>query len=780
MPIFSQHWPGNADPVEAAYSAALDDLCVDIGDYARTALPQEVWRTTGQVFVHAGLFAEHKLLHALPAVFQHAEVAPPHPNLQERFFTAGPDALISNVIGPTRLVHNLTLLRLLGVARERVRVLAEQADFSPEYRQALQTLGADCLVKQAVFGFGGQALVAAWRDGLGEAGEVARCSGPLLRAVLVRSARGDTLVVHLTSVYGAQLIPFVDLLHREYGLEEVLLFGACGALAAGIGLHDTVFVRAVLDEDGRVLAEGNELLPLAERYPSGLTAHHRSHVADVASAICIPQETLGLLQRLAGVGASVVDLELGPLARYLNTAPGLRWGAALHVSDRPLMRRDERLGTVQLRADASEARRAEALNQAAIVSDSLTRTPLSPQREPRLCWHKVGEAGPLAVWETMLPSREGKDVTLHAALLPLDRLVLVPAVNPAGQGYDWQDEIVRGMVAWDQDHMARMNALFRRSPRQYLQEVAHEAVLGIVNGNGNLYWNLGHFVYLRPALYGHVRECQCGSQTALVQDAAGTRLAVVNVGQLGGDVEWAVSGLRILRAGEPVDLLALDPDTNRPAVHDFYGDLTHVLYGFRPSLSLSRHLFEAASRVLEHAWRSCYAKADALSPFLRDAVCGYPVTCRLAPDDDPRVVRASLARFGYAERRWGERLSPGSFALRGDQLLALAYRRATLGHSVIASTEDPSLLLLVNTYTDTDRKGFTLEDTARLVRRVAASLGHRAQEALVLSSSGDPRILLHDGRGLVCIEKDRRGEPLLFKGGLDYGLSSVLMLVARR
>jgi hypothetical protein len=179
---------------------------------------------------------------------------------------------------------------------------------------------------------------------------------------------------------------------------------------------------------------------------------------------------------------------------------------------------------------------------------------------------------------------------------------------------------------------------------------------------------------------------------------------------------------------------------------------------------------------VEHAGRECYAKANDLSPFLRDAVCGYPVTCRLGTDDDASVVRASLARFGYAECRWREQLSPGNFALCGE-ILALAYRRATLGHSVIASTEDRSLLLLVNTYTDPDRKGFTLEDTARLVCRVAASLGHRAQDALVLSSSGDPRILLRDGKNLVCIEKDRRGEPLLFKGGLDYGLSSVLVVV---
>jgi hypothetical protein len=574
------------------------------------------------------------------------------------------------------------------------------------------------------------------------------------------------------------LVALVDLLRREFGLEEVVLFGACGALVADIGLHDTVFVRAVLDEGGTKLAEGNELLPLARHYPRGLNDRHRGHVADVASAVCIPQETSGLLKKLAGAGASVVDLELGPLARYLLAAPGLRWGAALHVSDRPLMACAERLGTVPLLADAGEARLTEASKLATIVAGRCPRVSLSARSGSDLDWHKAGTADALTVWETVLPTRERESVTAHAALLPLDRLTLVPAVNPAGHGYGWKDGIVRGMLPWDQEHMARMNAVFRKSPGRYLDEAGHpEAVVAILSGNGNLFWNLGHFVFTASALYHHVREHVCGRQTALLHDASGLRLAVVEPNRLGADTRFAVSGMRILRGGEPVDLLAADPDTGRPAVHDFYGDLTHVLHGFRLSVTLSRRLFQAASRVLHCDGREYFAKAEALGPLLRDAVCGYPVTCPLAPGDDSEDVRASMSRFGYTERGWGERLTAGSFALHGEGLLALACRRATLGHSVIASTEDPRLILLVNTYSDPDRKGFTLEDTARVVCRVASSLGHRAQDALVLSSSGDPRIVLRHGNELVCLERNRRGETLLFKGGLGYGLSNVLLVV---
>ena len=399
---------------------------------------------------------------------------------------------------------------------------------------------------------------------------------------------------------------------------------------------------------------------------------------------------------------------------------------------------------------------------------------------PALDWTTADRCGALHILETILPSRDGEAITIHAALLPLERLAMVPAVNSVGQNYQWQDEIVRGMCLWDDAHMLHMNTLLRRTAKQYLDDIDDtQDTIAVLNGNGNLFWNLGHFVYLKPVLYQHSREHLHGRHTALVQDSCGLRLDVVDVCALSRDVEFAVSGLRILRRGEVVDLFARDPDTGRPAVCDYYGDLTHVVHGFRLSLSLSRSLFSAASQIVDQDATIRYAKSEILNTYIQDAVCGYPISSVLAPDEDSSSVRTSLARFGYVERSLGEPLVPGTYALGDDGLLSIAYRRGTLGHSVIASTEDPGILLLVNSYTNPSRKGFTLEDTARLVTRVASSLGQRAQDALVLSSSGDVRIVLGRKNDLRCLEQNKRGETLLFKGGLEYGLSNALIITAK-
>lgn len=780
MNLIDQWLPDTyTDPIDVAYSREIRGVCIDAEEYARTALPDWIWKAAEKLFIHCGLFAEHKLQALIPDIFSHNEITSPHPNLQERFFAIANDALISNVIGRTRLIHNLMLLRLLGVQKERLCVIEEQTDFIAEYEFALKAIASGHVIDRVVLCFNGESIVRVWRDMFKHQCEIARLSSPLLKAILISACARSTLLVHLTSVYGTQVVPFVNVLRESFGLQEVLIFGACGGLNSEICLHDTVFVQRVLDESGQVLIEGNQLLPLASKYFNGLTGFHRSRVADVSSVLCIPAETRGGMESLARNGANAIDLEMSPLARYLSRHKSLSWGAALHVSDHPLIPK-EQLGTIPLLDIATKARQNETFNQARIAADIWPSSIHRQTHQSNISWKLVSGDHPLSVLETIVEGRDGQAITVHAAPIQLDKLTLAPAVNALGQGYVWKDGIVRGIVPWDQEHMIHMNQHLRKSPREYLGELeASESVVAILNGNGNLYWNLGHFVFVKGKLYHHFREHLCGPQTVLLQDANGCRLATLGVDALSQKVDFAVSGCRIIHQGEPVDILSIDHETGRPVISEFYGDMTHVLHGFGLGRSLARRVFTESSQLVNWEGRSYYAKGDRSSAMLADAACGHPITCVLSSDDNIGPIRDSLNRYGYSECRWGERLTSGTFAFHKDNVLALAYRRATLGHSVIASTTDPNVLLLINTYTNQNRKGFTLEDTARLVLQSAASLSHCVKDALVISSSGDPRIILRRSENFFCLQNNSQGELLLFKGGVDYGLTSILMVTER-
>lgn len=764
--------------IARAFSTSVDGVCITPSDYSRTAIPAWITNQARRVILHQGLFSENKLLAEIPGVLSRIELNRPHPNLQERFFSIGGDALISNVIGQTRALHNLMLLRLLGIRQQRITLHCEHWGLSAEYQRILKSMCHARVMDRAVFCFDIDAMVLAWRRASEHAFVHARWNGHLLRCVLVRDAERSTLVVHITPVYGSQLTQFVDVLASHFGLKEVFLFGACGAVSPYIRLHDTVFPETVLDDDGNAIVSGNLLLEHKAEYPKGLTGCGESHVANVASAPCIPAETRSYLERLASRGASVVDLEMGPLATYLRKTPSLRWGAALHVSDRPLQPA-EQLGTQPILDSQSAARQNEIAARVKMMASR--RSTAARRTADNINWICVSGEHIVPVRETVLTNRDGQEITVHATELKLDRLDLDVVVNADAQGQRWEDAVVRGTQPWGRQHMAEMERLFRRSPAEYLRELSDpSAVIALLNGNGNLFWNLGHFVICRGTHFHHFRERPVGCQTMLIANDQSIKIDTVNMAELGSDTRFAVSGCRILRDSDPVDLVATDPQTNRPPLADFYGDMTHVLHGFRLSLALSRLVFFQVSQRRRMGEHEIYERARTLSPLIVDAVCGHPITCVLDSDDPIDDIRTRMEEFGYLEHGGDERLTPGSYFLHDQHLLAIAFRRATLGHSIIASTRDEKTLLVVNTYTDATRKGFTLEDTARLVRRVGWSLGHEVVDAMILASSGDPRILLCEGERWRCLEKNARNQTLLFKGGLDYGLTSFIAVSERR
>lgn len=751
---------------DLAWSMNLNGVCITPETYAKTAVPEWIWCQARRIFVQGGLFAPSSLDGTIPGIHHAVELPLPHPNLQERFFSLGSDGLISNVIGHTRLLHTLVLLRLLGVSREQLHVVIERTTFSAEYRQTVLTLTTDKQISNLVLTFNPRLLAEALKEKCG--GALLGCSSPLLKAVLVQSSQAIFLLVHITSVYGTQCVDLVATLRKHFDLQRVFLFGACGALAPERALNDCVLPRLVFDLHRGTRIAGNLFLdgPDEKRQPLGTVAV----VADAASAACIPGERAEDLRHLAKLGIAVVDLELGPLTDYVSRDPDLRWGATLRVSDRPLSP-GEQLPTREWN-DAIK-RVADARAQADLIL-AHARVGKPAKSASALSWRSANGGSRLEVWETTVPSRSREPITIHALPLDLSRCDLLPVVNSEGQGVSWRDDIVRGMRAWDSAHMESMRACFRRSPYELTGEmIRSNRLLGIVNGNGNLFWNLGHFVCLNGAVFHHVREHLAGVHTALISDGGRARIGAVDVSSFERS-SWAVSGIRVLRGGDPVDLLETDPETGRPVAAEFYGDLSHIVRGFRLSLGFARRLFDETADCLP-AEQGLFHKSAHVSPWLRHAVSGLPVTCSLDDGDERQTVLKSCHSYGYREVAWGAPMLAGDFALDHAGHMAIAPLRATLGHSLLVSTTDPDRLILVNTYTDASRKGFTIEDTADLSRRVAQSLGYDAREALLLSSSGDPRIILND-RGLECLEHDTQGQRLLFKGGLDYGLSNMLLV----
>jgi len=761
--------------LDMAWSMKLDDVCIKPEEYAETAVPESLWRRARRIFVHGGLFTPSALDRAVPGVHHAVELALPHPNLQERFFSLGPDGLISNVVGQTRCLHTLVLLRLLGVSRERLQVIFDQNTFRAEYSHTLLTLTPDTEISDLVLTFNPRLVAEVLRERCG--GSLSSCSSPLLRAVLVRSPRSSVLLVHITSVYGTQCVELVAALREHFDLRRVFLFGACGAVVHEHAMNDWVFPRSVVNISRGTRTAGNLFLDGSDdgrHESSGGTA---VAVGDAASVACIPGESAADLLHLAKLGIAVVDLELGPLTDYVSGHTDLRWGAALRVSDRPLSPGEQL--PARKTSDAANGPVADARAQADLVLAHSQAIERPAKSAPAFSWRSASGGHRLKVWEATISSRNAVPITVHALPLDLDRFELLPSVNREGQGVNWRDDIVRGMRAWDAAHMESIRTCFRRNPCELAGEtISSNRLVAIVNGNGNLFWNLGHFVCIDGLVFHHVREHLAGVHIALVQDGPRARIGAIDVAAFGRS-SWAVSGIRILRGGDPVDLLETDPQTGRPVATEFYGDLSHIVRGFRLSLGFAQRLFEETAERLP-AQHGMYCKSTQVSPWLRHALAGLPVTCGLDDADERETILDSCRQHGYREIAWGGRMLAGDVAVNSSGHMAIAPLRATLGHSVLVSTGDPDCLILVNTYTDASRKGFTIEDTADLARRVARSLGHDAREALLLSSSGDPRIILNDGGRLACLEHDTDGQRILFKGGLDYGLSNMLLVCEKR
>ena len=160
--------------IEQAFSVSLDELCLDVSDYAQTALPACVPAGSEACVRSRWLICRTQASPSPSAAFSGHGSRATSSKSSRAVLSLGADVLISNVIGATRLLHNLTLLRLIGIEHNKISVVPEQIDFASEYRYALANLGVNTPVRHAAFCFGGEALVAAWLRQAGKSAEVSR------------------------------------------------------------------------------------------------------------------------------------------------------------------------------------------------------------------------------------------------------------------------------------------------------------------------------------------------------------------------------------------------------------------------------------------------------------------------------------------------------------------------------------------------------------------------------------------------------------------------------
>lgn len=403
----------------------------------------------------------------------------------------------------------------------------------------------------------------------------------------------------------------------------------------------------------------------------------------------------------------------------------------------------------------------------------------------------------LGLYESRAYGPDGP-LTVHTILIDPGIIDVTPLVNVSGQGYHWADCTVRGLVgyeSWMDAYFKEVSAVFRQSSiDSYVSSFRSNTVNPVemaCDCNGNLFWNLGHWIFSGGKLYHHYRELIKGRQTALVSGKDG-KMAIRTLDfdeaiPFAG-LDYAISGVGLVRGGKAVDLAGIDDSLGRLALTEFVGDFSHLIsVGFNPIVNLEifksnievlegevdmSRMSRYSRRIFESDCRNFLSKRAGKSDvFLQYLVKGEAVCIDCGSEFSS--VRASLLAGGYRE---GPLDGQGTFCLDGS-LLHLRAKRSRFGHSLI-SLSDQGQLLLTKVYTDHSRRGLTLEDTVSVSDSIAGNLGIVISDVMVASNGGDLRIHCLNGDSVIPVSESLDGEPLLFRG-VDYGVSSALVMARR-
>ncbi len=380
-------------------------------------------------------------------------------------------------------------------------------------------------------------------------------------------------------------------------------------------------------------------------------------------------------------------------------------------------------------------------------------------------------------------------VGFHFAMVDTERTKITPAVNSRASGYAWGDGTVRGCIDGNlggrmDEYFGQISSLFRRStPQDYVarhkESFPDEKIAMVTDANGNLFWNLGHWIYTDGELHQHYRERFLGPQTALIiPDCGSPEIGALELDRIPEWVAHAVYGQQLIKGGDPVGLLCCDRDTKRPLASEFAGDFSHIVK--LPYLaSINRRIFEANIQMLhglvdtaqmselsrlasEQDCKNLVAKTNRLDPLIRSVIRGDHVTFHVSEQED--VVVEKLGDAGYSRDEYD--LHQGR--------LWIALKRSCFGHSMIGMDYDGKTLSMLKVYTDFSRKGLMVEQVAELMLRISRAFGLNIRDGLLMSNGGDQRLgQLENGKVALI---DRIGcTDLLYRGREGYGITSAFI-----
>jgi hypothetical protein len=382
--------------------------------------------------------------------------------------------------------------------------------------------------------------------------------------------------------------------------------------------------------------------------------------------------------------------------------------------------------------------------------------------------------------------------TIHNLVIDPRDIDLSIAVNSLANNYHWADCTVRGLVPyedWMKEYFEETSRLFRaKSVKDYAKD--NPKAICVSEANGNLFWNLGSFVFSNGNLFQHYREKFHGKQVALVHAQNGHyEIGAIdfNQGNPFKRIDYAVSGIPIITNGIQSQFFEPHQLTGRLLIAEFFGDMSQLL-NTAMCVPLNRHLFYSLSqvepeevnlkkmsdlsrKVFEKDIKNKLSKYQGLSSgVLYSAMHGEPIRVRL-DNFESEQINQNLNRFGYENNP--KLQSIGDYCI-DNKFLNIRLLRATFGHGLTSICKD-GIVLFTKVYTDETRKGGYIEDMAEVVTESASDLGLIVKDTLVTSNGGDLRIYMpNSSRGFLS--HSNSGMPLSYKGDINYGISSAFLI----
>jgi len=210
------------------------------------------------------------------------------------------------------------------------------------------------------------------------------------------------------------------------------------------------------------------------------------------------------------------------------------------------------------------------LNKVGNFETSFGRLRILPQPQKRLG---------LVLFEAELvkkgstPNGKDQSIPIHFMVVDMHELDVEPVANPLGLEYAWGDGTVRGYIDmdwqdWGSQYFSEVAGVFRAyTLDRFVQEREKSRVVAAADANGNLFWNLGHWLFSESTLFSHYREELLGPQGAFFMPFEGLpSIGALSLDSADGreNIRAAVSGQRILRDGKIVGFTQTDAQTGRP------------------------------------------------------------------------------------------------------------------------------------------------------------------------------------------------------------------------